>query len=135
QSTKCHAPAVCPLARLKYMDKPSSKQVYPAGTLQVMLNRCGPPVNDGHKRDIKRSKDLNQGCITASPRFSPLVVEHQQRLNAVGAAIFGGESILGRVVLLHEKKDDLGLGTDRRGELGQFAKLLACVIVHLKNKL
>lgn len=87
--------------------------------------------------------DLSQGCITSGPHYNPLRVDHpahpgdyvaingtiRQQLKMEGT-LFGGRSILGRAVVIHEKEDDLGLGPNeesrRSGNAGK--RIAGCVI-------
>lgn len=125
------------------------KQIFPAGILQVLVNAHGLPTDDQQKRaiHIHQYGDLSQGCITAGPHYNPLGVDHpahpgdlgnyvaingtiRQHLNMEGGTLFGGQSILGRAVVIHKKEDDLGLGSNeesrRSGNAGR--RIAGCVI-------
>ncbi|TSL34580.1 Extracellular superoxide dismutase [Cu-Zn] [Bagarius yarrelli] len=125
------------------------KQIFPAGILQALINLHGLPTDDQQKRaiHIHQFGDLSQGCITAGPHYNPLEVDHpahpgdfgnhvasngtiKQILIIKGGTLFGGQSILGRAVVIHEKEDDLGLGTNeeskRSGNAGK--RIAGCVI-------
>ncbi|KAI5627420.1 extracellular superoxide dismutase [Cu-Zn] [Silurus asotus] len=125
------------------------KQKFPAGILQVLVNVYGFPTDDQQKRaiHIHQYGDLSQGCITAGPHYNPLGVNHpahpgdfgnyapingtiRQHLNMEKGTLFGGKSILGRAVVIHEKEDDLGLGPNeeskRSGNAGR--RIAGCVI-------
>lgn len=125
------------------------KQIFPAGTVQVLVNLHGLPVDDTQKRGIHIHQygDLSQGCITTGPHYNPFEVDHpshpgdlgnyissngtiRQYLNVDGATLFGSQSVLGRAVVIHEKEDDLGLGPDeeskRSGNAGR--RIAGCVI-------
>ncbi|MCJ8731616.1 hypothetical protein PDJAM_G00201560 [Pangasius djambal] len=125
------------------------KQTFPAGILQVLINVHGLPTDDQQKRaiHIHQFGDLSQGCITAGPHYNPLGVDHpahpgdfgnyvaingaiRQHLNMELGTLFGGQSILGRAVVIHEKEDDLGLGPNeeskRSGNAGR--RIAGCVI-------
>lgn len=125
------------------------KQTVPAGILQVLVNVHGLPTDDQQKRaiHIHQYGDLSQGCITAGPHYNPRGLDHpkhpgdfgnyaanngtiRQYLSMEGATLFGGQSILGRAVVIHEKEDDLGLGPNeeskRSGNAGR--RIAGCVI-------
>ncbi|KAF5907041.1 extracellular superoxide dismutase [Cu-Zn]-like [Clarias magur] len=125
------------------------KQTFPAGILQVLINVHGLPTDDQQKRAIHVHQygDLSQGCITAGPHYNPLGVDHpehpgdfgnfvaingtiRQHLKMDRGTLFGGRSILGRAVVIHEKEDDLGLGPNeeskRSGNAGR--RIAGCVI-------
>lgn len=125
------------------------RQFYPLGTVQVIVNLRGLPTNDKQQRaiHIHQYGDLSEGFVTAGPHYNPLGVDHpshpgdlgnffpsngtiRRRLNVEAATLFGGQSILGRAVVIHEKEDDLGLGQDeeskRSGNAGR--RIAGCVI-------
>lgn len=125
------------------------KQTFPAGILQVLVNVHGLPTDDQQKRAIHVHQygDLSQGFITVGPHYNPLGVDHpahpgdfgnyvaingtiRQNLNMEEGTLFGGQSILGRAVVIHEKEDDLGLGPNeeskRSGNAGR--RIAGCVI-------
>ncbi|KAK3546463.1 hypothetical protein QTP70_026318, partial [Hemibagrus guttatus] len=125
------------------------KQIFPTGILQVLINAHGLPTDDQQKRaiHIHQYGDLSQGCITAGPHYNPLGVDHpahpgdlgnyvaingtiRQQLNMEGGTLFGGQSILGRAVVIHEKEDDLGFGSNKESKRsGNAGKRIAgCVI-------
>ncbi|KAI4900125.1 hypothetical protein NFI96_005428 [Prochilodus magdalenae] len=125
------------------------KQAFPAGTLQVLVNVHGLPVDDQQKRaiHIHQYGDLSHGCISAGPHYNPLGLDHpahpgdlgnfnpsngtiRSYMKIDGATLFGSQSILGRSVVVHEKEDDLGLGSNeeskRSGNAGR--RIAGCVI-------
>lgn len=125
------------------------KQVFPNGTLEVKINLGALPADDQQVRaiHIHQYGDLSQGCVTAGPHYNPRAVEHpghpgdlgnfvskqgviRQFLKLPEAKLFGGQSILGRAVVVHEKEDDLGMGSDEESKCsGNAGKRIAgCVI-------
>lgn len=125
------------------------KQVFPNGTLQVIVNLGGLPAIDPQVRaiHIHQYGDLSQGCVSAGPHYNPQGVDHpghpgdlgnfvseqgiiRQILKLSEARLFGGQSILGRAVVVHQKEDDLGMGLDeeskRSGNAGK--RIAGCVI-------
>ncbi|XP_051571618.1 extracellular superoxide dismutase [Myxocyprinus asiaticus] len=125
------------------------KQVFPNGTLQVIINLHGLPADDHQIRaiHIHQYGDLSQGCVSAGPHYNPQGMEHPGHPGDLGnfvskegiirrflklpdAKLFGSQSILGRAVVVHEKEDDLGMGSDeeskRSGNAGK--RIAGCVI-------
>lgn len=125
------------------------KQVFPNGTLQVIVNLRNFPAIDPQVRaiHIHQFGDLSQGCVSAGPHYNPQGVDHpghpgdmgnfvsergiiRQILKLPEAMLFGGQSILGRAVVVHQKEDDLGTGSDveskRSGNAGK--RIAGCVI-------
>ncbi|XP_077057995.1 uncharacterized protein LOC143710751 [Siphateles boraxobius] len=112
------------------------KQVFPNGDLEVKINLRGLPAIDHQQRamHIHRYGDISQGSITVGPHYNPHGVDHphhpgdlgnfaseqgviRQFLKLPGAKLFGPYSILGRAVVVHEKEDDLGMGSDEESKL------------------
>ncbi|XDV11206.1 hypothetical protein PO909_000207 [Leuciscus waleckii] len=112
------------------------KQVFPNGDLEVKINLRGLPAIDRQERamHIHQYGDLSQGCITVGPHYNPNGVDHphhpgdlgnfasekgviRQFLTLPDAKLFGPYSILGRAVVVHEKEDDLGMGSDEESKL------------------
>ncbi len=115
----------------------------------MKINLRGLPADDQQVRaiHIHQYGDLSQGCVTAGPHYNPRAVDHpghpgdlgnfvseqgviRQFLKLPEAKLFGGQSILGRAVVVHEKEDDLGMGSDeeskRSGNAGK--RIAGCVI-------
>ncbi|XP_071397214.1 extracellular superoxide dismutase [Cu-Zn] [Centroberyx affinis] len=123
------------------------KQVYPAGRMQIIVNLRGFPTRESERAiHIHQFGDLSKGCSAAGPHFNPLGQNHANHPGDLGnfgssrgrvrvsvtakATLFGTESVLGRSVVLHERKDDMGKGGDeeslRSGNAGQ--RIACCVI-------
>lgn len=138
-----------PIGQPKVYGQVLFKQTFPVGILQVLFNVHGLPSDDQQKRaiHIHQYGDLSKGCVSAGPHYNPLEVDHpahpgdfgnyvaingtiRQHLNMEGGTLFGGHSILGRAIVIHEKEDDLGLGSNeeskRSGNAGR--RIAACVI-------
>lgn len=138
-----------PIGQPKIYGQVLFKQTFPAGVVHVLVNVHGLPIDDQKKRaiHIHQYGDLSQGCISAGPHYNPLGMDHprhpgdfgnyvaingtiRQHLNMEGGTLFGGQSILGRAVVIHEKEDDLGLGPNeeskRSGNAGR--RIAGCVI-------
>ncbi|XP_051547960.1 extracellular superoxide dismutase [Cu-Zn]-like isoform X7 [Myxocyprinus asiaticus] len=125
------------------------KQVFPNGTLQVIINLRGLPTDDHQARaiHIHQFGDFSQGCDSTGPHYNPKGVDHPGHPGDFGnfvskqgiirhflelpeGKLFGSQSILGRAVVVHEKEDDLGMGSDEESKLsGNAGKRIAgCVI-------
>ncbi|XP_043099449.1 extracellular superoxide dismutase [Puntigrus tetrazona] len=125
------------------------KQVFPNGTLEAKINLRGLPADDRQVRaiHIHQYGDLSQGCVTVGPHYNPRAVDHPAHPGDLGnfvseqgairrflklpeAKLFGAQSVLGRAVVVHEKEDDLGMGSDeesrRSGNAGK--RIAGCVI-------
>lgn len=125
------------------------RQVFPNGTAEVKINLRGFPDTDNQVRaiHIHQYGDLSQGCVTAGPHYNPQEVPHPNHPGDMGnfmpkqglirrflklpeVKLFGGQSVLGRAVVVHEKEDDLGTGADeeskRSGNAGR--RIAGCVI-------
>ncbi|XP_067304916.1 extracellular superoxide dismutase [Cu-Zn]-like [Pseudorasbora parva] len=125
------------------------KQLYPNGPLEVKLNLRGLPTIDHQSRaiHIHQYGDLSQGSVSVGPHYNPQDVDHPSHPGDLGnflsvqgvirhfltlpeAKLFGAHSILGRAVVVHEKEDDLGMGSDeeskRSGNAGEG--IAVCVI-------
>ncbi len=115
----------------------------------MKINLRGLPADDQQVRaiHIHQYGDLSQGCVSAGPHYNPRAVDHPGHPGDLGqlcfrarsykavpeapeAKLFGGQSILGRAVVVHEKEDDLGMGSDeeskRSGNAGK--RIAGCVI-------
>ncbi|XP_016099455.1 extracellular superoxide dismutase [Cu-Zn]-like [Sinocyclocheilus grahami] len=125
------------------------RQVFPNGTLEVKLNLRGLPADDRQARaiHIHQYGDLSQGCVTAGHHYNPWEVDHPDHLGDLGnfvpeqgvirqfqklpeAKLFGGHSVLGRAVVVHEKEDDLGMGSDEESKRsGNTGERIACCVI------
>ncbi|XP_068615924.1 LOW QUALITY PROTEIN: extracellular superoxide dismutase [Cu-Zn]-like [Brachionichthys hirsutus] len=125
------------------------KQDYPNGKLKVFLQISGFPIVHISKLrpvHIHQHGDLSQGCSSTGSHFNPHGVPHPHHpgdfgnfetqrgeINAkvqANATLFGGLSIIGRALVIHEKQDDMGqvgdIGSLLNGNAGQ--RLGCCVI-------
>uniref|UniRef100_A0A8C2GGD5 Superoxide dismutase 3, extracellular a n=1 Tax=Cyprinus carpio TaxID=7962 RepID=A0A8C2GGD5_CYPCA len=125
------------------------KQIFPNGTLEVKINLRGLPADDQQARaiHIHQYGDLSQGCVTAGAHYNPQAVDHPGHPGDLGnfvseqgvirkfmrlpeAKLFGGHSVLGRAVVVYEKEDDLGLGSDEESKLsGNTGERIACCVI------
>ncbi|XP_061534378.1 extracellular superoxide dismutase [Cu-Zn]-like [Phycodurus eques] len=125
------------------------KQDYPHGKLKVLLRFHGFPVgSEAEPRavHIHQYGDLQQGCDSTGGHYNPRGVSHpnhpgdfghfapqQGKIHAVlesEAMLFGSLSVLGRAVVVHEKKDDFGLGGDAGSLLhGNAGRRLGCCVI------
>lgn len=128
------------------------KQDYPQGKLKVLLRISGLPADDpGPKAvHIHQYGDLSQGCDSTGGHYNPYGADHpnhpgdfgnfepqQGKINEViesEATLFGGMSVTGRAVVVHEKRDDLGLGGDAGSLLhGNAGRRLGCCIIGISS--
>ncbi|XP_017294504.1 extracellular superoxide dismutase [Cu-Zn] [Kryptolebias marmoratus] len=125
----------------------------PQGRLQVLLRfngfpKEGPP--EPRAVHIHQYGDLSRGCDSTGGHYNPSGMDHpnhpgdfgnfapqQGRIGALlesEATLFGGLSVLGRAVVLHEKMDDLGQGGDAGSLLhGNAGRRLACCIIGISS--
>ncbi|XP_041641323.1 extracellular superoxide dismutase [Cu-Zn]-like [Cheilinus undulatus] len=99
---------------------------------------------------IHQYGDLSQGCDSTGGHYNPKEVNHpnhpgdfgnfvphQGKISAMitsQATLFGGESVIGRAVVIHEKVDDLGLGGDAGSLLhGNAGRRLGCCIIGISS--
>lgn len=95
---------------------------------------------------IHQFGDLSMGCTSTGGHYNPHNVDHPNHPGDFGnfvtqdgritetieseATLFGGHSVIGRAVVIHEKQDDLGQGGDaaslQNGNAG--ARIGCCVI-------
>lgn len=129
------------------------KQDYPRGMLKVLFRFRGFLIwNDSEPKavHIHQYGDLQKGCDSTGGHYNPYDKHHpnhpgdfgnfesrQGNISAViqsKATLFGGPSVIGRAVVIHEGRDDLGLGGDA-GSLkhGNAGKRLACCIIGIST--
>ncbi|CAF3691733.1 unnamed protein product [Rotaria socialis] len=114
--------------------------------------------NTQHGFHIHEFGDVSNGCTSAGPHFNPHKKQHagpddadrhvgdlgnvQSDANGVVTlnltdkviSLHGGNSILGRCLVIHEKADDLGRGGDEESKkTGNAGKRLACAIIGTIN--
>lgn len=95
---------------------------------------------------IHQYGDLNRGCDSTGGHYNPYGVHHPNHPGDFGnfvpqdgkisamieseATLFGGLSVIGRAVVVHEKVDDLGQGGDAGSLLhGNAGRRLGCCII------
>ncbi|XP_061585889.1 extracellular superoxide dismutase [Cu-Zn]-like [Cololabis saira] len=129
------------------------KQDQAQGKLQILLRFHGFP-KDGHPEPravhIHQYGDLSQGCDSTGGHYNPFGVHHPDHPGDFGnfvpqqgkvhalidseATLFGGLSVFGRAVVVHEKIDDLGLGGDTGSLLhGNAGRRLACCTIGISS--
>ncbi|CAJ1052317.1 extracellular superoxide dismutase -like isoform X2 [Notolabrus celidotus] [Xyrichtys novacula] len=129
------------------------RQEYPEEVLQVLLRFNGFPTEDDQVAravHIHQYGDLSNGCDSTGGHYNPLEVPHPNhpgdfgnfvpqrgKINAMlesKATLFGGESVIGRAVVIHEKLDDLGLGGDAGSLLhGNAGRRLGCCVIGISS--
>ncbi|XP_030644091.1 extracellular superoxide dismutase [Cu-Zn] [Chanos chanos] len=99
---------------------------------------------------IHQYGDLSEGCTSTGGHYNPFGVNHPNHPGDFGnfiprngkirqsldssATLYGGLSVLGRSVVVHEKEDDLGLGGDAGSLLhGNAGGRLACCVIGIST--
>lgn len=123
--------------------------------LQVLFHVHGFPADRGQVRAIHvhQHGDLSDGCGSTGGHYNPHGVTHpahpgdfgnfapqggrireRRVVEGSGATLFGGLSVLGRSVVIHEGKDDLGRGGDAGSLLhGNAGQRLACCVIGIST--
>ncbi|XP_040001389.1 extracellular superoxide dismutase [Cu-Zn]-like [Xiphias gladius] len=129
------------------------KQYHPHGDLEVLLRLNGLPGEDDQVPravHIHQYGDLSQGCDSTGGHYNPLNVHHPNHPGDFGnfvsqqgkiyalieseATLFKGLSVIGRAVVIHEKRDDLGRGGDAGSLLhGNAGRRLACCVIGISS--
>lgn len=129
------------------------KQDYPQGKLKVLLKFSGfPKESDPEPRavHIHQYGDLSRGCDSTGGHYNPYGVDHPKHPGDFGnfepqqgkiramiesqATLFGGMTVIGRAVVVHEKRDDLGRGGDAGSLLhGNAGRRLGCCIIGISS--
>lgn len=131
--------------------------------VKVNISLEGPP-NETHAIHIHNYGDLRKGCDTLGPHFNPYNTTHGSRKynmprhagDMINNVTFDGDglfnytyqdnmislypsikNILGRSIVLHKGKDDLGRGEPREESLktGNAGERICCGIIGLSEKL
>lgn len=127
------------------------KQEHPQGGLLVLLQFSGF-LTDGEPTavHIHQYGDLSQGCSSTGGHYNPHGEYHPNHPGDFGnfepqegkidamveskATLFGGTSAIGRAVVVHEKRDDLGQGGDAGSLLhGNAGRRLACCVIGISS--
>lgn len=127
------------------------KQDQPQGTLRVLFH-VGGFLTDGEPKaiHIHQYGDLSQGCSSTRGHYNPHGENHPNHPGDFGnfvpqegvisavveskATLFGGMSVIGRAVVVHEKIDDLGRGGDAASLLnGNAGRRLACCVIGIST--
>lgn len=121
--------------------------------LQVLLQLSGFPTEgppEPRAVHIHQYGDLSQGCDSTAGHYNPFGVNHPGHPGDFGnftpqegeineliksnATLFGGLSVLGRAVVIHEKRDDMGRGGDIGSLLhGNAGRRLACCVIGMSS--
>lgn len=127
------------------------KQDQPLGTTRALIQVGGFLPNGGPKAiHIHQYGDLSQGCLSTQGHYNPHGENHPNHPGDLGnfmpqggivsavvptrASLFGGNSVIGRAVVFHEKHDDLGRGGDA-GSLqhGNAGRRLGCCVIGISS--
>lgn len=129
------------------------RQDGPEAAVQVRFDLCGLPRTDGHQRAIHVHQygDLSDGCDATGGHYNPHGNAHpghpgdfgnfvprggriREQREVGGATLFGGLTVLGRAVVIHQGRDDLGRGGDAGSRLhGNAGPRLACCVIGLSS--
>ncbi|XP_048380887.1 extracellular superoxide dismutase [Cu-Zn]-like [Stegostoma tigrinum] len=129
-------------------------QNVPGSNLEAYFDLQGFPLNDSQSEraiHVHQFGDLSGGCVSTGPHFNPFGVDHPNHpgdfdnfkvrngritkfLTKSKADLYGIHTIVGRGVVVHEGKDDLGLGGNPGSlESGNSGRRLACCTIGLSN--
>lgn len=127
------------------------KQDGSQGTLRVLF-QFGGFLTDAEPKaiHIHQYGDLSQGCSSTQGHYNPYGENHPNHPGDFGnfmpqegmisavveskATLFGGMSVIGRAVVVHEKNDDLGQGGNPGSLLhGNAGRRLACCIIGISS--
>uniref|UniRef100_A0A1A8P5K6 Superoxide dismutase [Cu-Zn] n=1 Tax=Nothobranchius pienaari TaxID=704102 RepID=A0A1A8P5K6_9TELE len=124
------------------------------GKLQVLFQFSGFPATEDLPQPravhIHQYGDLSQGCDSTGGHYNPNGVNHPNHPGDFGnfvpqqgkvsdqreseATLFGGLSVIGRAVVVHEGIDDLGLGGDTGSLMhGNAGPRLACCVIGMSS--
>lgn len=129
------------------------KQDYPEGKLKALLRFNGFPKVDNPDPKavhIHQYGDMSGGCDSTGGHYNPHDVHHPNHPGDFGnfvpqegkisamveseATLFGGLSVIGRAVVVHEKIDDLGQGGNAGSLLhGNAGRRLACCTIGISS--
>ncbi|XP_017319380.1 extracellular superoxide dismutase [Cu-Zn] [Ictalurus punctatus] len=128
------------------------KQTGPGESLRVMFKLYGLPASNSQYRaiHIHQYGDLSEGCTSTGGHYNPGGVDHPLHPGDFGnfiarngkirrsvdskATLYGELSVLGRAVVIHEKKDDMGRGGDEGSLLhGNAGGRLACCVIGISS--
>lgn len=127
--------------------------------VRVDVNISGLKPNFEHGFHVHEFGDLTEGCSSACAHFNPYNVAHggpDSKIRHVGdlgniktdkngkakysfydsmIKLRGKCSIIGRMIVIHDKTDDLGLGGDAESlKTGNAGKRIACAVIgYAKN--
>lgn len=127
------------------------EQSDPKEKLTVTFRLSGfPDDKQPRAMHIHEYGDIRKGCDSTGGHYNPLEIDHPQHPGDFGnfvsnngkirhsqlcnATLFGKLSIIGRSVVIHEGKDDLGRGGNVGSLLhGNAGRRLACCVIGLSN--
>lgn len=129
------------------------KQDNPQGELKILFRFSGFPRQTGPEPrafHIHQYGDLSRGCDSTGGHYNPYgvhhpkhpgdfgsIIPHEGKISALigsEATLFGGLSVIGRAVVVHEKMDDLGRGGDAGSLLhGNAGRRIACCIIGMSS--
>ncbi|XP_059844509.1 extracellular superoxide dismutase [Cu-Zn]-like [Hypanus sabinus] len=129
-------------------------QTHPSGKLKAAFDLQGFAQSDSQSLraiHVHQYGVVNCSCSATGPHYNPRNVNHPLHpgdfhnfkvkrgrivkvLSNLKAKLFGAESILGRGLVLHEGKDDMGRGGNQESlSSGNAGRRLACCTITLSN--
>lgn len=128
------------------------KQDSPQSKLSVSLHLRGFDRDTAEAKavHIHQFGDLSSGCASAGGHYNPINVNHplhpgdfgnfvtqNGRINArieSDATLFGGLTVIGRAVVVHQQQDDLGRGGDAASlQNGNAGPRIGCCVIGIAS--
>ncbi|XP_072318737.1 extracellular superoxide dismutase [Cu-Zn]-like [Eucyclogobius newberryi] len=128
------------------------KQDSPQGKLSVSIQLHGFDRDSAEAKavHIHQFGDLSSSCASTRGHYNPNNVNHPQhpgdfgnfmtqdgRINAMlesEATLFGGHSVIGRAVVVHQQQDDLGQGGDASSlQNGNAGPRIGCCVIGITS--
>ena len=128
------------------------------GNVQVVLNLNGLKINGYHGFHIHEYGDLSDGCNSACLHFNPFDKKHgcpgmdERHVGDLGnittdmfgnanynfyddvISLDGKNSILGRMLIIHQDQDDCGKGGNEESlKTGNAGKRIACAVIGISK--
>lgn len=128
------------------------KQDSPQSKLSVNLQLRGFDRDTSEVKavHVHQFGDLSSGCASAGGHYNPLRVNHPNHPGDFGnfvtqngrisarieseATLFGGHTIIGRAVVVHQQQDDLGRGGDDASlQNGNAGPRIGCCVIGISS--
>lgn len=128
------------------------KQDSPQSKLSVSLQLRGfnKETAEAKAVHVHQFGDLSSGCASAGGHYNPLNVNHPHHPGDFGnfvtqngrisaliesqATLFGGQTIIGRAVVVHQQQDDLGQGGNAASlKNGNAGPRIGCCVIGISS--